>query len=55
VGTGTQCQAGPGTKCRVAQFKPELKSNLDSNGSKHFQIVSNFDQLEKYFPVLVKN
>jgi hypothetical protein len=30
----------------------EKKSN--SNGSKHFQTVSNFGQLEKYFPLLKK-
>jgi hypothetical protein len=38
----------------TAWFKPDLKSNLNSNGSKHFQTVSNFDQLEKYFPLLRK-
>jgi hypothetical protein len=47
-------QVGPGTQCRAARFKLDLKSNPNSNGSKHFQIVSNFDRLEKYFPRLRK-
>jgi hypothetical protein len=47
-------QAGPGTQCQVARFKLDLKSNPNSNGSKHFQTVSNFDQLEKYFLGLEK-
>jgi hypothetical protein len=56
VGPGTQWQVATSAdrRARAAQFKPELKANPNSNGSKHFQIVSNFDRLEKYFPVLRK-
>jgi hypothetical protein len=41
-------------QCWAAQFKPDLKQNPDSIGSKHFQTVSNFGRLEKYFSMLKK-
>jgi hypothetical protein len=39
----------------VARLKPDLKSNLNSNGLEYFQTVLNFDRLEKYISMLGKN
>jgi hypothetical protein len=53
---GQLCQliGRPRRTAPVARFKPDLKSNPNSNGSKHFQTISKFDRLEKYFHLLRK-
>jgi hypothetical protein len=42
----------PGRTVPAERFKPDLKSYPNSNGSKHFQTISNFDRLEKYISML---